>query len=189
MQNSFAEADFAAPYLVFLQIPPPFHIFYPYLHLLFHPVIWLGSLRRGHSYGISSHLLSSYIVLQFVTPILHNFFSFIQLSDLAVLEEVIRMVLEIINSCLCSTLAHNPHLVYTLLYKRELFTGFKTHPKFQDIIQNIDTVSDQKMKYCQGCPIFILSLTVRTPVMSAFYCTVCSGVSFEAFKHESLIDA
>ncbi|XP_072032862.1 dymeclin-like [Amphiura filiformis] len=62
------------------------------------------------------------------------------LSDLAVLEEVIRMVLEIINSCLCSTLAHNPHLVYTLLYKRELFTGFKTHPKFQDIIQNIDTV-------------------------------------------------
>ncbi|KAJ8035588.1 Dymeclin [Holothuria leucospilota] len=62
------------------------------------------------------------------------------LSDLAVLEEVVRMVLEIINSCLSNTLAHNPHFVYTLLYKQELFVGFKTHPKFQDIIQNIDTV-------------------------------------------------
>ncbi|XP_071824894.1 dymeclin-like isoform X2 [Apostichopus japonicus] len=62
------------------------------------------------------------------------------LSDLAVLEEVVRMVLEIINSCLSNTLAHNPHFVYTLLYKQELFAGFKTHPKFQDIIQNIDTV-------------------------------------------------
>ncbi|XP_071479686.1 dymeclin-like [Diadema antillarum] len=62
------------------------------------------------------------------------------LSDLSVLEEVIRMVLEIINSCLTNMLPHNPHLVYTLLYKQELFASFKAHPKFQDIIQNIDTV-------------------------------------------------
>nr|XP_054751775.1 dymeclin-like [Lytechinus pictus] len=62
------------------------------------------------------------------------------LSDLSVLEEVIRMVLEIINSCLINMLPHNPHLVYTLLYKQDLFTSFKSHPKFQDIIQNIDTV-------------------------------------------------
>ena len=57
------------------------------------------------------------------------------------LEEVLRMVLEIVNSCLTHSLHHNPHLVYTLLYQRGLFAPFRTHPTFQDIIQNIDTVS------------------------------------------------
>ncbi|XP_033624663.1 dymeclin-like isoform X2 [Asterias rubens] len=64
----------------------------------------------------------------------------ILMSDLAVLEDSIRMVLEIINSCLTNMLPHNPDLIYTLLYKCERFTGFKTHSKFYDIIQNIDTV-------------------------------------------------
>lgn len=62
------------------------------------------------------------------------------LADLAILEEVIRMVLEIINSCVTNTLHHNPNLVYTLLHRRELFAQFRTHPTFHDIIQNIDTV-------------------------------------------------
>ncbi|XP_060076610.1 dymeclin-like [Ylistrum balloti] len=63
-----------------------------------------------------------------------------QMQDLAVLEEVIRMMLEILNSCLTSSLHHNPNLIYTLLYRKELFAQFRTHPTFQDIIQNIDTV-------------------------------------------------
>uniref|UniRef100_A0A667ZAX4 Dymeclin n=1 Tax=Myripristis murdjan TaxID=586833 RepID=A0A667ZAX4_9TELE len=62
-------------------------------------------------------------------------------QDLNVIEEVIRMMLEIINSCLCNSLHHNPNLVYALLYKRELFEQFRTHPSFQDIMQNLDTVS------------------------------------------------
>ncbi|KAL3886406.1 hypothetical protein ACJMK2_026404 [Sinanodonta woodiana] len=62
------------------------------------------------------------------------------LQDLAVLEEVIRMVLEIINSCLTNSLHHNPNLVYSLLYQKDHFYIFRTHPTFQDIIQNIDTV-------------------------------------------------
>lgn len=62
------------------------------------------------------------------------------MADLAVLEEVLRMVLEILNSCLAASLHHNPHLIYSLLYQRELFNSFKTHPTFQDILQNIDIV-------------------------------------------------
>jgi hypothetical protein len=58
-----------------------------------------------------------------------------------VLEEVLRMVLEIINSCLSHQLAHNPNLVYTLLYKKHVFEPFRTHPAFQDIVQNVDAVS------------------------------------------------
>ncbi|XP_041437020.1 dymeclin isoform X1 [Xenopus laevis] len=61
-------------------------------------------------------------------------------QDLNVIEEVIRMMLEIINSCLTNSLHHNPNMVYALLYKRELFEQFRSHPSFQDIMQNIDMV-------------------------------------------------
>uniref|UniRef100_A0A672RZI7 Dymeclin n=1 Tax=Sinocyclocheilus grahami TaxID=75366 RepID=A0A672RZI7_SINGR len=61
-------------------------------------------------------------------------------QDLNVIEEVIRMMLEIINSCLSNSLHHNPNLLYALLYKRELFEQFRSHPSFQDIMQNLDTV-------------------------------------------------
>lgn len=60
--------------------------------------------------------------------------------DLSVLEEVLRMVLEILNSCLSHQLVYCPNLVYTLLYKRNVFENFRSNPAFQDIIQNIDMV-------------------------------------------------
>ncbi|KAG4078643.1 hypothetical protein HA402_015233 [Bradysia odoriphaga] len=62
------------------------------------------------------------------------------LQDLSVVEEVLRMVLEILNSCLSNQLVYCPNLVYTLLYKRQVFETFRSHPAFQDIIQNIDMV-------------------------------------------------
>jgi hypothetical protein len=61
-------------------------------------------------------------------------------QDLAIIEDVMRMVLEIINSCLTHTLRHNINLIYTLLYNRDIFDNYRTHPSFQDILQNIDTV-------------------------------------------------
>jgi hypothetical protein len=62
-------------------------------------------------------------------------------QDLAIIEDVMRMVLEIINSCLTHTLRHNTNLIYTLLYNRDIFDNYRTHPSFQDILQNIDTVN------------------------------------------------
>lgn len=59
---------------------------------------------------------------------------------MSVLEEVLRMVLEIINSALANQLVYCPNLVYTLLYKRNVFESFRSNPSFQDIIQNIDMV-------------------------------------------------
>ncbi|XP_036061116.1 dymeclin [Onychomys torridus] len=71
-------------------------------------------------------------------------------QDLSVIEEVIRMMLEIINSCLTNSLHHNPNLVYALLYKRDLFEQFRTHPSFQDIMQNIDLkFPELKFKYVE----------------------------------------
>jgi hypothetical protein len=61
-------------------------------------------------------------------------------QDLTIIEDVMRMVLEIINSCLTHTLRHNINLIYTLLYNRDIFDNYRTHPSFQDVLQNIDTV-------------------------------------------------
>lgn len=62
------------------------------------------------------------------------------MQDISVLEEVLRMVLEIINSALTNQLVYCPNLVYTLLYKRHVFELFRSNPAFQDIIQNIEMV-------------------------------------------------
>ena len=50
------------------------------------------------------------------------------------------MILEIINSSLTYTLHVNPHLVYSLLYQREIFTPFHSRPGFIDLVQNIELV-------------------------------------------------
>ncbi|XP_075234718.1 dymeclin isoform X2 [Lycorma delicatula] len=55
-------------------------------------------------------------------------------------EEALRILLEVINSCLTHQLLHNTDLVYTLLYKQHIFEPFRSHPAFQDIVQNIDMV-------------------------------------------------
>lgn len=61
-------------------------------------------------------------------------------TDLLIVEEVLRMILEVVNCCLTHNLHNNPHLVYSLLYQRELFEPFRTHPSLIDILHNIDTV-------------------------------------------------
>jgi len=61
-------------------------------------------------------------------------------QDAAVLEEVLRMVLEIINSCLVHQTQHNPNLIYTILYKKELFEVAAKNPAFQDLMGNITIV-------------------------------------------------
>lgn len=71
-----------------------------------------------------------------------------QMQDLSVLEEVLRMVLEILNSCLSHQLVYCPNLVYTLLYKRNVFEAFRSHSAFQDIIQNIDMVRCGRVEEC-----------------------------------------
>ena len=65
-------------------------------------------------------------------------------SDVAALEEVLRMVLEIINSTLISQNKSNANFIYTLLYHQHIFEHFHNHPSFQDLLQNIETVSDHQ---------------------------------------------
>ncbi|VDN09866.1 unnamed protein product [Dibothriocephalus latus] len=51
--------------------------------------------------------------------------------DLSLLEEVIRMALEIFNAILTHSLTSNTHLIYALLYQREYLTPLHSHPAFQ----------------------------------------------------------
>lgn len=61
--------------------------------------------------------------------------------DVNILEEVLRMVLEIINAAFTHQLASNPHLIYSVLHKREVLDVLRRQPAFQDIVANLDTVS------------------------------------------------
>ncbi|KAG5453854.1 Dymeclin [Clonorchis sinensis] len=61
-------------------------------------------------------------------------------QELSLLEEVIRMVLEILNSILTHVLAENVNLTYSLLYKRDCLNSLRSHPAFQSVIQNLDTI-------------------------------------------------
>ena len=58
-------------------------------------------------------------------------------QDAAVLEEVLRMVLEIINSCIVHQTQHNPNLIYTILYKKDLFEIAAKNPAFQVHVNTI----------------------------------------------------
>ena len=62
-------------------------------------------------------------------------------SDVAVLEEVLRMILEIINSTLTSQNKSNSNFIYTLLYHQHIFEPFHKHPNFLDLLHNIKSVS------------------------------------------------
>jgi len=61
-------------------------------------------------------------------------------QDTVVLEEVLRMVLEIINSCFVHQIQNNPNLIYAVLYKREMFEMYAKNPAFQDLLRNILSV-------------------------------------------------
>ncbi|KRZ78967.1 Dymeclin, partial [Trichinella papuae] len=61
-------------------------------------------------------------------------------QDVTALEEAMRMLLEILNSALIHNLTHNIHLVYAILYQKDLFRDFEQHPMFQDLIWNITCV-------------------------------------------------
>lgn len=60
--------------------------------------------------------------------------------DITVYEDLLVLLLEIINSTLTHRLKHNSQLVYAMLQKREIFTPFQSHPRFSDLVQNVEQV-------------------------------------------------
>ncbi|XP_046451728.1 dymeclin-like isoform X1 [Daphnia pulex] len=63
-------------------------------------------------------------------------------QDLSILEEVLRMLLEILNAAFTHQLGCNQNLIYSVLHKREVLDVLRRQPAFQDIVANLDTVSN-----------------------------------------------
>ncbi|THD26950.1 hypothetical protein D915_002251 [Fasciola hepatica] len=64
------------------------------------------------------------------------------IQELSLLEEVIRMILEILNSILTHVLLDNSNLIYSLLHQRECLVALRSHPSFQKF-------PDLKFKYVE----------------------------------------
>ena len=60
--------------------------------------------------------------------------------DLSILDEVLRMLLEILNAAFSHQLASNQHLIYSVLHKKEVLDVLRKQPAFQDVVTNLDMV-------------------------------------------------
>lgn len=61
--------------------------------------------------------------------------------DIAWIEDVISMILKIINNSLATQLDNNPDLIYTLLYKRSVFTSLlSSHQSFYNLVINVERI-------------------------------------------------
>ncbi|TKY53771.1 Dymeclin protein [Spatholobus suberectus] len=63
-------------------------------------------------------------------------------AELHIYTDFLRLVLEIINAILTYALPRNPEVVYAIMHKQEVFQPFKSHPRFNELVENIYTVLD-----------------------------------------------
>ena len=61
-------------------------------------------------------------------------------TELAVIEEILRLLLEIINNAIANQLIYNSSLVHCLIYEKELLESLRMNHNFQDIVFNLDKV-------------------------------------------------
>ncbi|KAJ7954834.1 dymeclin [Quillaja saponaria] len=63
-------------------------------------------------------------------------------TELHIYTDFLRLVLEILNAILTYALPRNPEVVYAIMHRQEVFQPFKTHPRFNELLENIYTVLD-----------------------------------------------
>lgn len=63
-------------------------------------------------------------------------------TELHIYTDFLRLVLEILNAILTYALPRNPEVVYAIMHRQEVFQPFKSHPRFNELLENIYTVLD-----------------------------------------------
>ncbi|XP_052191504.1 uncharacterized protein LOC127800753 isoform X6 [Diospyros lotus] len=63
-------------------------------------------------------------------------------TELHIYTDFLRIVLEILNAILTYALPRNPEVVYAIMHRQEVFEPFKSHPRFNELLENIFTVLD-----------------------------------------------
>jgi len=61
-------------------------------------------------------------------------------TELAVIEEILRLLLEIVNNALTNQLTHNTALVHCLIYDKEMLNVIRLNHNYQDIVYNLDII-------------------------------------------------
>eukprot|EP00891_Asterochloris_glomerata_P002918 jgi/Astpho2/2918/fgenesh1_pg.00050_%23_160_t len=67
----------------------------------------------------------------------------------ALLGDLLRLMLEVIDSVLTAGLGSNPELVYALLHRAEVFESIQLHDRFADVLQPIQVVTDMFSQYIE----------------------------------------
>ncbi|WOK97109.1 dymeclin [Canna indica] len=62
--------------------------------------------------------------------------------EIHIYTDFLRIVLEILNAILTYALPRNPEVVYAILHRQEVFQPFKSHPRFNELLENLYTVLD-----------------------------------------------
>ena len=62
--------------------------------------------------------------------------------NVSLLEGILHIILALVNSILAKNLTLNSQLVYSLIYRKEVFLKFRTHPEFCMLTENIFSVVD-----------------------------------------------
>ncbi|KAL0388542.1 UNVERIFIED_CONTAM: Dymeclin [Sesamum radiatum] len=63
-------------------------------------------------------------------------------AELHIYTDFLRLVLEILNAILTYALPLNPEVVYAIMHRQEVFLPFKSHPRYNELLENIYTVVD-----------------------------------------------
>ncbi|XP_011090669.1 dymeclin [Sesamum indicum] len=63
-------------------------------------------------------------------------------AELHIYTDFLRLVLEILNAILTYALPQNPEVVYAIMHRQEVFLPFKSHPRYNELLENIYTVVD-----------------------------------------------
>ena len=82
----------------------------------------------GHTYRKAAPLTHPHSLI---------FASYPQVTELNIYTDFLRIVLEIVNAILTYALPRNPEVVYALMHRQELFAPFKDHPRFVELLENI----------------------------------------------------
>ncbi|XP_052188869.1 LOW QUALITY PROTEIN: uncharacterized protein LOC127799156 [Diospyros lotus] len=63
-------------------------------------------------------------------------------GEVYITTDFLRIVLEILNAILTCALPRNPEVVYAIMHRQEVFEPLKSHPRFNELLENIFTVLD-----------------------------------------------
>ncbi|XP_071717720.1 uncharacterized protein [Rutidosis leptorrhynchoides] len=63
-------------------------------------------------------------------------------AELHIYTDFLRIVLEIINAILTYALPRNPEVIYAIMHRQEVFQPFRSHPRFNELLENIFSVLD-----------------------------------------------